>query len=381
MFPRRYKGESMRTPVMMTALLMLTAAESAHAQARNQIMPGETLRGDLTATDLKDTDDTAMDLFQFRGEAGRSYTVTLRAGGFDTYLKIRHNGSTLHQDDDGAGGTDSQVTFTPSTTGTYEILAGTLRQAFGAYTISLAQGAVVAPVAARAGRLIRPGEILRGTLTTGSPKHDDNTPYEPFEFDGRAGQRVSIGMASDAFDSYLVLRQQGSNSNLDTNDDGGGGRSASITYTLPNTARYEIRANAVSGTAAGDFTLRLDDVGAPSAPLAATAQTIAYGRVVRGALTASDPRAADDSYYDLYRFTGRRGDRVRITMISAAFDAYLGLYRAGDASDTLASNDDGGEGTDSLITFTLPADGSYDVRANSLGKDATGDYTLGVGLD
>jgi hypothetical protein len=370
----------MRTPVTMTALLMLAAAGSAHGQVRNQIAPGETLRGDLTSNDLKDTDDTAMDLFQFRGEAGRTYTITLSATAFDTYLKVRQNGATLQQDDDGAGGTNSRITFTPSTTGTYEILAGTLRNAYGSYTVSLAHGGTVRPVAAPAGRLIRPGEVLRGTLTTNSPKHDDNTPYEPFVFDGRAGQRVSIGMASDAFDSYLVLRQAGSTSNLDSNDDGGGGRSASITYVLPNTAQYEIRANAVSGTATGDFTLRLDDVGAAPA-IATSAQTLSYGRVVRGNLSSSDLRAADDSYYDLYRFTGRRGDRVRITMISAAFDAYLGLYRAGETADTLASDDDGGDGTDSLITFTLPADGSYDVRANSLGKDATGDYTLGVGLD
>ena len=365
---------------MMTALLMLAAAGSAHAQVRNQIAPGETLRGDLTANDLRDTDDTPMDLFQFRGEAGRTYTITLSATAFDAYLKLRQNGSTLQQDDDGAGGTNSRLTFTPSTTGTYEILAGTLRNAYGAYTVSLAQGGAARPVAAPAGRLIRPGEIQRGTLTTNSPKHDDNTPYEPFVFDGRAGQRVSIGMASDAFDSYLVLRQAGSTSNLDSNDDGGGGRSASITYVLPNTARYEIRANAVSGTATGDFTVRLDEVG-PVPVIAASAQTLAYGRVVRGSLAAGDAKAGDDSYYDIYRFAGRRGDRVRITMISPTFDTYLGLYRAGETETSLATDDDGGDGTDSLITFTLPSDGSYDVRANSLSDNVTGDYTLGVGLE
>ena len=43
-----------------------------------------------------------------------------------------------------------------------------------------------------------------------------------FVFDGRAGQTVTIGMASSAFDPYLVLRQAGSTSNIQTNDDGGG---------------------------------------------------------------------------------------------------------------------------------------------------------------
>ena len=66
-------------------------------------------------------------------------------------------------------------------------------------------------------------------------------------------------MSSSAFDPYLVLRQAGSTNNIQTNDDGGGGNSAQITYVVPTTGRYEIRANAVSGSATGDFTLSLEE--------------------------------------------------------------------------------------------------------------------------
>jgi hypothetical protein len=64
-------------------------------------------------------------------------------------------------------------------------------------------------------------------------------------------------------------------------------------------------------------------------------------------------------------------------MRSGDFDAYLQLGRAGAAFSVLAEDDDGlGEGTDSRLSFILPEDGDYVLRALPLGPDGKGLYSL-----
>lgn len=105
---------------------------------------------------------------------------------------------------------------------------------------------------------------------------------------------------------------------------------------------------------------------------------IQYGQQVQGELAAGDEQLADDSYVDEYVFRGRRGERITVTLRSTAFDTYLTL---GDYPDNrnwreVAKDDDGAGGTDSRVTLTLPADGRYILRANSVEPNRQGRYTL-----
>lgn len=104
---------------------------------------------------------------------------------------------------------------------------------------------------------------------------------------------------------------------------------------------------------------------------------IVYGQTVNGALEATDQRADDESFYDAWVFSGRAGETVEITLESGEFDAFLvlGLVRGGRWT-ALESNDDGEEGTDAQIVHTLPEDGEYVIRANSLTPGETGGYAL-----
>ena len=86
--------------------------------------------------------------------------------------------------------------------------------------------------------------------------------------------------------------------------------------------------------------------------------------------------APDDSFYDEWTFTGRAGDRVVITLRSGDFDAYMSFGRQGDEWDALESDDDSGGGTDARLEVTLPANGIYVIRANTLSSGETGAYTL-----
>lgn len=106
--------------------------------------------------------------------------------------------------------------------------------------------------------------------------------------------------------------------------------------------------------------------------------TLRTGSQVQGELKAGDLKLDDDTYADLWRFSGRRGQGVRITMRAPAFDAYLQLGYYNDGGDWVhvASDDDGAGGTDPQIAVTLPRDGDFVVRANTLMVGKTGSYSL-----
>ncbi|HEX9917634.1 MAG TPA: pre-peptidase C-terminal domain-containing protein, partial [Pyrinomonadaceae bacterium] len=115
-------------------------------------------------------------------------------------------------------------------------------------------------------------------------------------------------------------------------------------------------------------------------------QPIAFGTPVNGTLTAGDcnnpfplPNGQpDNSKIDEYTFTGTVGQQVTISMNSTAFDTVLYLLDA--SNNILAFNDDiDGNTTNSRISvFTLPANATYSILANSFRPfpEEQGAYTL-----
>jgi hypothetical protein len=67
---------------------------------------------------------------------------------FDTYLYLLNGSTVLASDDDGNGGTNSKITYTPTASGTLTIHATSYSAAaVGAYTVSLTGGTTTAPAA------------------------------------------------------------------------------------------------------------------------------------------------------------------------------------------------------------------------------------------
>ena len=100
------------------------------------------------------------------------------------------------------------------------------------------------------------------------------------------------------------------------------------------------------------------------------AQPIEFGKTIRGSIQAPDD-------VDVYRFTGRAGQRVRIEVLAARagslLDSTISLYDTHYRS--LFTNDDSDLGSDSLITATLPTDGIYYMSitdANDTGSPVHG---------
>jgi hypothetical protein len=89
---------------------------------------------------------------------------------------------------------------------------------------------------------------------------------------------------------------------------------------------------------------------------------------------------ASIGYYDFYRFDAAAGGTVTIDMSSSAFDTMVSLYPP-DVGQAAASNDDETpDRTDSRLTFTLPASGTWGIAAYSASAAETGPYTLLIAM-
>lgn len=97
---------------------------------------------------------------------------------------------------------------------------------------------------------------------------------------------------------------------------------------------------------------------------------------VHGSLEATDAVSDRGGFSDNYVVAGTSGTTIEIQLQSDVFDTYLYL-RDADGVD-IADDDDGGNGTNSRLHVTLPADGAYTIIVTSYSAGAIGSYTLEV---
>src|SRR5439155_1081677 len=124
----------------------------------------------------------------------------------------------------------------------------------------------------------------------------------------------------------------------------------------------------------GAFTLLVTRLDAGKA----TRLALQDGRVsVEGKLTKDDAKdLVRNTPCKEYLLEMEAGKSYRIDHVSKAFDAYLRLED--DAGRQLASDDDGGDGTNARILFRCEQAGSYVLVATHLDPTVLGAFTLSV---
>ncbi len=78
----------------------------------------------------------------------------------------------------------------------------------------------------------------------------------------------------------------------------------------------------------------------------------------------------------MWTLTARAGQRVVIDMESDDVDAYLRVLR--NDGTQIATNDDGGSGSDARLEYQAPYAGAYLVIATSYAAGETGAYRVRV---
>jgi hypothetical protein len=127
--------------------------------------------------------------------------------------------------------------------------------------------------------------------------------------------------------------------------------------------------------AIGTTTVLLLTIGATNPVRANEYRLSLDGSLIQEQLDSSDDYLVEDnSYIDIYTFTGRAGQRVAITMTSQVLDSYLILLDPN--GNSIAQDDDGAGNLDARLDVVLPVDGTYTVYANSYSGGLQGAYTL-----
>ncbi|MBV9110984.1 MAG: hypothetical protein JO306_16365, partial [Gemmatimonadetes bacterium] len=352
----------------------LLAGAPAHAQrtarsGQRPIRVGQTVNGTLTETAPKMTDHGRFQVYTFTARKGQRVLATMRSHDFDAYLTLARivSGITdaMATDDDRGGGTDARIRFEIPEDGTYLLVAQSLSEdGKGAYTLSLESAPQPTTAAAQP---IRIGQTVAGQLAETDAVLDDDSYYDSWTVHLNRGQRIVVEMNSDAFDAFVHFgrMENGQFNSLGTDDDSGGGTNARLRATAPDDGDYVIRANSVKAGEVGAYTLRLTE--RTPGPVTATPHPIEPNTEVTGKLDDDDPTAEDGSFYDMWTYEGHAGERLKITMRSETFDTFVAIGRMENGTFTeIASNDDGPDGTNSLLEVTLPANGTYTIRAKAL---------------
>ncbi|MGB7378807.1 MAG: putative Ig domain-containing protein, partial [Rivularia sp. (in: cyanobacteria)] len=104
---------------------------------------------------------------------------------------------------------------------------------------------------------------------------------------------------------------------------------------------------------------------------------LANGGNIKGRLSITDDNnpTREGRYKDDYQLTDTTPGRVINIELSGDFDEYIQLINT-DTQEEVASNDDGVDGNNSLLTFTPKNNINYLVRVTSYSELETGDYTL-----
>ena len=200
---------------------------------------------------------------------------------------------------------------------------------------------------------------------------------------------VRVDLRSDV-DAYLYVRRGDgvrSGSALFYDDDGGQGRNSLIDERFAAGA-YTIEATTYSPRRAGSFSLDVSGLGDTAPPPVVDpptvvrqdncVETISLGTEVAGSLTRDcDSQFSSGRHARYYEFTLTSRSSVRVSLGSSSMDTYAYLRRGADerAADLVALDDDGGRGTNSLITEVLDP-GTYTVEATTFPTGRTGNFWL-----
>ena len=323
--------------------------------------------------------------YTFQAEQGDILTISMvrSSGTLDPYLKVVDKERYAMADNDDQAGAETRnariEALVIDEAGTYVIVASRYREAAGDSSGSFVLTIEEAENSGTGSSQLAPLPIRYGESRTAVLSHQQ---YERFyTFNAQKDDLITISMSrgsSGELDSYLILADEHFTPIFEDDDSGGRPNAKIADYRIPADGRYHIiatRFERSKGTTIGSYQISFDAVGSAFDKIPADAATINYGTSVTGVISAEDD-------HDLYAFYARQGERVTISMtrVDGDLDTFLELRDA--AQEVLLSNDDGGNGQNSLIdNYTIPFSGLYFIRAGrfSLGSgnpNTTGTYVL-----
>jgi len=207
--------------------------------------------------------------------------------------------------------------------------------------------------------------------------------HDEWGFYLEAGTMYSIDMISGDFDAKLEIYNN-DNVLVAEDDDGGEGQNARILITPPSAGYYTVYCRTYAG-GSGKYSLKVQVIPARTLEMNTTVQ----GTLSRGSRTTNEESTevlveevaignnfsisgSSDNLWIVYLEASKS---YEINLMSDAFDAHLTLLFNGG---TVATDDDGGSGTNSKIRYTPRATGYHTVVAGAYNNSGYGRYRLSI---
>lgn len=382
------------------------AAMPAGLAGQIPIRVGQTITGRLVLSDQQFRDGSRYKTYVFVGNKGDTVTAALASDDLDANLILTDaHGNPLARNDDGGGSCNARIDYVLPAAGSYRLYANSSAPVeLGEFHLSLATGRAPEPSDTtcrgfgQVAGLVRVGQTVNGMLSADDPLlASDSSRYQRWILPLEAKQTVTVDLASDDFDAYLILTR-GRGQKLAENDNGTGGCDARLVWTAKDDHPVRIVVNSAGRLQAGKFTLRVSDGASPvelkgscrfhaagrdtaagsSGPgPQPVGRTIAVGQSVLGQLSRDDHyRRVDSTYSQPWQLVGTAGQTVTIDLESDEFDPYL--FVAGPGIDPPLQDDDGAGNCNARLTVTFLQSGTFLILVNSAEHEATGAFSLSV---
>jgi len=208
-------------------------------------------------------DGSHYQIHEFQGQAGQTVAISVESSAFDPYVFLWNGSNQVIGENDDASSSDlnSLLTLTLPYTGTYRVVANALEPSGqGRYRLNIRTDQTGRGGAAQQvdNRLAANSFILwkEAALDQNSPVlESDGSSYQTYEFQGQAGQSISIELTSGAFDTYLILLNSSGEKIAENNDLSNQSSNSSLTLTLPDTGTYRVIVNAKDRSGRGSYLL------------------------------------------------------------------------------------------------------------------------------
>jgi len=257
-------GQQFVTQPQVTSLqIMTTGTIGLNQQVQNILGAGAPLY-----------DGKKYHAYDFQCTAGQQIQMDILSD-WDNYAMVFDPaGNIAARDDDSGEGLNARIQYACAMTGTYKLMVTTYSAttSTGQYTLRVqglgmptpitptpiqpqpqqivsnippqpaqAMPTNLIPAPGQTGQ-IAIGQVMRGRLETGDQTMADGTFADIWQFQGAAGQTITIDVRSDEFDTYMQLLDANGNK-LGEDDDSGGNLNSRLTFTLPATGMYQIVVN------------------------------------------------------------------------------------------------------------------------------------------
>ncbi|HEY0021638.1 MAG TPA: hypothetical protein VGB24_01980 [Longimicrobium sp.] len=221
---------------------------------------GQTVTGALEETDREYGAGPGgggfFDLYRVRGTPGQRLRLRMQIGEYFPTL----NAGTMQGDEfvpDAFGHGQGMLLLTLPASGETLVQAGAEGEITGEYTLAVAdRGPAAAPRPVRLSR----GEPVDGRLEAGdAEKEEDGRWTDHYTITGRAGERIRVTMAAQAFDAYLSIGRMvdGAFQELAFNDDDGEqGTNSALEVELPEAGEYVIIATSFAAGGEGEYRIQ-----------------------------------------------------------------------------------------------------------------------------